>query len=135
MGIASSAFVLMMIGSFGLPLLAEISPRLGGTPLVDSEKVTPFLLLGTYFILTVAELFISPMGISFVSKVSPPQYQGLMQGGWIGATALGNGLLFIGAILYDSIPIWMTWGIFVIATAISMLTILFMIKWLERVAK
>ena len=76
------------------------------------------------------------LGISiFVSKVSPPQYQGLMQGGWLGATALGNGLLFIGAILYDSIPIWMTWGIFVITTAISMLTILFMIKWLERVAK
>lgn len=135
MGIAASAFVLMMIGSFGVPLLAEISPSMGGTPLVDSQKVTPFLLLGTYFILTVAELFISPMGISFVSKVAPPQYQGLMQGGWLGATALGNGLLFIGAILYESIPIWMTWGIFVVATSISMFTVLFMVKWLERVAK
>ena len=75
------------------------------------------------------------MGISFVSKVAPPQYQGLMQGGWLGATALGNGLLFIGAVLYETIPIWMTWGIFVTATAISMFTIMFMIKWLERVAK
>lgn len=135
MGIASSAFVLMLIGSFGLPLLSEISPSMGGTPLEDAQKVTPYLLLGTYFILTVAELFISPMGISFVSKVAPPQYQGLMQGGWLGATALGNGLLFIGAILYESIPIWMTWGIFVVATAISMFTVLFMVKWLERVAK
>ncbi len=135
MGIASSAFVLMAFGSFGLPLFHEISSAEGGTPLLTSERVTPFLLLGTYFILTVAELFISPMGISFVSKVAPPQYQGLMQGGWLGATALGNGLLFIGAILYESIPIWMTWSVFVIATAISMITIMFMIKWLERVAK
>ncbi len=135
MGIASLGFVVMVLGSFGLPLFSEISSSMGGTPLLDAQKVTPFLLLGTYFILTVAELFISPMGISFVSKVAPPQYQGLMQGGWLGATALGNGLLFIGAILYESIPIWMTWSIFVVATAISMFTIIFMIKWLERVAK
>lgn len=135
MGIAMLGFVLMMFGSFGLPLFNDISTSNGGTPLAESLKVTPFLLAGTYFILTVAELFISPMGISFVSKVAPPQYQGLMQGGWLGATALGNGLLFIGAILYESIPIWMTWGIFVVACAISMFTILFMVKWLERVAK
>jgi len=135
MGIASLAFVVMMLGSFGLPLFETIDPEMGGSPLHDSEKVTPYLLLGTYFILTVAELFISPMGISFVSKVAPPQYQGMMQGGWLGATALGNGLLFIGAILYSTIPIWMTWSIFVIATAISMFTIMFMVKWLERVAK
>jgi POT family proton-dependent oligopeptide transporter len=135
MGIASLGFVVMLFGSFGLPLFTEISSSHNGTPLLDSQKVAPYLLLGTYFILTVAELFISPMGISFVSKVAPPQYQGMMQGGWLGATALGNGLLFIGAVLYESIPIWMTWGIFVIATAISMLTITFMLKWLERVAK
>ncbi|MCD4834553.1 MAG: peptide MFS transporter [Bacteroidales bacterium] len=135
MGIASLAFVVMALGSFGLPLFKTINPQSGGVPLEDAVRVTPFLLLGTYFILTVAELFISPMGISFVSKVSPPQYQGMMQGGWLGATALGNGLLFIGAILYETIPIWMTWSIFVIATAISMFTIIFMIKWLERVAK
>ena len=135
MGIASLAFVVLMLGSFGVPMFADISPALGGSPLTNAERVTPFLLLGTYFILTVAELFISPMGISFVSKVAPPQYQGLMQGGWLGATALGNGLLFIGAIMYESIPIWMTWSIFVVATAISMFTIMFMTKWLERVAK
>ena len=75
------------------------------------------------------------MGISFVSKVAPPQYQGLMQGCWLGATAVGNGLLFIGAILYESIPIWMTWTVFVVACLVSMFTMIFMLKWLERVAK
>eukprot|EP01029_Cantina_marsupialis_P022886 TRINITY_DN561_c1_g4_i1.p1 TRINITY_DN561_c1_g4~~TRINITY_DN561_c1_g4_i1.p1 ORF type:complete len:506 (-),score=91.74 TRINITY_DN561_c1_g4_i1:4008-5525(-) len=135
MFIAALGFVVMSLGSIGLPLFKSIDPASGGTPLDAAAKVTPFLLIGTYFILTVAELFISPLGISFVSKVAPPQYQGIMQGGWLGATALGNQLLFIGAIFYQTIPLWMTWGIFVTVCMISMITMLFMVKWLERVAK
>jgi POT family proton-dependent oligopeptide transporter len=130
--IAALAYLLMTIGSLNLPLKSEVI-AMGG--LSDAQRVTPWLLIGTYFILTVAELFISPLGISFVSKVAPPQYQGIMQGGWLGATALGNQLLFIGAIFYDNLPIWLTWLMFVIACLISMLTMLFMLKWLERVAK
>jgi POT family proton-dependent oligopeptide transporter len=130
MGIATAAFVLMAVVSklSNLPLHSEIVGR-------SHILVTPWLLIGTYFILTVAELFISPLGISFVSKVAPPQYQGIMQGGWLSATALGNQLLLVGAIFYKSLPIWMTWSIFVAACLISMLTMLFMLKWLERVAK
>ncbi len=132
MGIAALAYVVMAIGSLGLPLSSEVK-AMGG--LADSARVTPFLLIGTYLILTIAELFISPLGISFVSKVAPPQYQGIMQGCWLGATALGNQLLFIGAILYEHIPIWATWVVFVAACCISMFTMLFMIKWLERITK
>lgn len=132
MGIAAMGYVLMAIGSYTVPSKDELT-AMGG--LAEAEKVTPLLLIGTYFILTVAELFISPLGISFVSKVAPPKYQGIMQGAWLGATAVGNQLLFIGAILYDSIPIWLTWTVFVTACAISMFTMLFMVKWLERVAK
>jgi POT family proton-dependent oligopeptide transporter len=132
MFIAASAYVLMSIGSFGLPLHTDVV-KMGG--LADAQRVTPFLLIGTYFILTVAELFISPLGISFVSKVAPPQYQGIMQGGWLSATALGNQLLFIGAIFYESVPIWLTWSLFVVVCLISMTMMLIMLKWLERVAK
>ena len=106
---------------------------MGGLP--DSESVTPFLLIGTYLILTIAELFISPLGISFVSRVAPPQYQGLMQGGWLGATAIGNQLLFIGAVLYQTIPIWLTWGMFVVVCLISMIVMFSMLKWLNRITK
>lgn len=132
MGIAALGFIVMAVGSYfsHLPLHSEII-EMGTSPV----KVTPWLLVITYLILTVAELYISPLGISFVSKVAPPKYQGIMQGGWLGATALGNQLLFIGAILYESIPIWLTWTIFVVACSISMFTMLFMLKWLERVAK
>jgi POT family proton-dependent oligopeptide transporter len=58
-----------------------------------------------------------------------------MQGGWLGATAIGNQLLFIGAVLYESIPIWLTWTVFVVACSLSMITMFIMLKWLERVAK
>jgi POT family proton-dependent oligopeptide transporter len=132
MFIAALGYVVMVLGSLNLPLLSEVK-AMGGLPEVD--KVSPMILISTYFILTVAELFISPLGISFVSKVSPPQYQGIMQGLWLGATAVGNQLLFIGAIFYASIPIWMTWSIFVVACLISMFAILFMLKWLERVSR
>ncbi len=132
MFIAASAYFVMTLGSIGLPLKSEVD-AMGG--LTDVERVTPWLLIGTYFILTVAELFISPLGISFVSKVAPPQYQGVMQGGWLGATAIGNQLLFIGAIFYDTVPLWLTWTVFVVACLLSMFTMLFMLKWLERVAK
>ena len=132
MGIAATGFLIMAIGSYvsNLPMHKDII-ALGTSPV----KVTPLLLMVTYLILTVAELYISPLGISFVSKVAPPKYQGIMQGGWLGATAIGNQLLVIGAILYESIPIWMTWTVFVVACCISMFTMLFMLKWLEKVAK
>jgi len=132
MGIAAVAFVLMSVASIGLPNLNEVK-AMGELP--TAQKVTPFLLIGTYLILTVAELFISPLGISFVSKVAPPKLQGLMQGLWLLATGLGNQLLIIGAIFYKNIPIWATWSIFVAACLISMFTMLFMLKWLERVSK
>ena len=132
MGIAVIAFAVMSIGSMGLPTNKEIT-AMGG--LDTAMRVTPFLLIGTYFILTIAELFISPLGLSFVSKVAPPQHQGIMQGCWLGATALGNQLLVFGAIFYENIPIWATWAVFVIACLISMFTMLAMVKWLERVAK
>ena len=119
MGIAALAFVVMAVGSYfsNLPMHKEII-EMGTSPI----KVTPWLLIITYLILTVAELYISPLGISFVSKVAPPKYQGIMQGGWLGATAIGNQLLFIGAVLYEAIPIWLTWTIFVVACCISMFT-------------
>ena len=130
MGIAAIAFALMAVVSkwSDLPLHSEIVGR-------SNVLVTPWLLIGTYFILTVAELFISPLGISFVSKVAPPHLQGLMQGGWLAATAIGNQFLFVGAICYEWIPIWATWGLFVVACLISMFTMLAMLKWLEKVAK
>lgn len=133
MGIASLAYVFLMVFSFALPTkdaLGTMSPDA-----IDAMKLTPWVMIGLYFILTVAELFISPLGIAFVAKVAPPHMQGVMQGAWLAATAVGNSILFIGGILYTSSPMWLTWFIFVAACGLSMFVMLGMVKWLERVAK
>lgn len=132
MAIAALAFVIMAVGSLGLPKYQEVQ-AMGGLPF--DQRVTPWLLFATYFILTVAELFISPLGLSFVSKVAPAHLQGLMQGCWLGATAIGNFSLFLGAMMYENISISLTWTVFVIVCAISMIAMFAMVKWLERVAK
>jgi POT family proton-dependent oligopeptide transporter len=133
MGIACLAYVFLMLMSTAVPAkerLVSMTPEA-----LDAMRLTPWVMVGLYFILTVAELFISPLGLSFVSKVAPPHLQGLMQGCWLAATAVGNSILFIGGILYTNVPIWACWLVFVCATGLSMIVMLGMVKWLERVAR
>lgn len=129
--IAAIAYVVMTVASLGLPSQASLN----GAPVPAADRVTPLVLFSVYFILTIAELFISPLGLSFVSKVAPAHLQGLMQGCWLGATAVGNGLLFLGALMYEKIDLSMAWGVFAIVCFISMGIMLSMVKWLERVTK
>lgn len=133
MGIAALAYIFIMIVSFTLPSKAELANMTADS--VNAIRVTPWVMIGLYFILTVAELFISPLGLAFVSKVAPPHMQGLMQGCWLAATAVGNSLLFVGGLLYMNTPIWSTWAVFVAACLMSMIIMLSMVRWLERVAK
>lgn len=124
--LAAVGFVIMVLGSLNLMSPSE----LGGNP--SPDRVSANWLIGTYFILTVAELFLSPMGLSFVSKVAPPRFQGLMQGGWLGATALGNQLLFVGSSLWVAIAIWQVWAVFVVCCLISAAFIFTIMKKLEK---
>ena len=99
-------------------------------------KIGPWVLIVTYFFLTVAELFISPLGLSFVSKVAPKNLQGLCQGLWLGATACGNLLIWIGPLMYNSFKSqWMCWTVFMVVCLISAGVMLGMVKWLERITK
>jgi POT family proton-dependent oligopeptide transporter len=126
--ITAVAFVILMIGSFDLWPFAEAQ----GNP--ASPRVGPYWLISTYFTLTIAELFLSPMGISFVSKVSPPKYQGLMQGCWLGATALGNQMLWVGSYLYERVAIWQVWAVFIVLSLIAAAFIFTVMKKLEKVS-
>lgn len=126
--ITGLAFVLLMIASFGLP-----SPKsLGGLGAPDPSRVSTYWLITTYLILTMAELFLSPMGISFVSKVAPPKYKGLMQGGWLAAVAGGNYLMGQAAGLWDVLPLWALWSIFAVC---CLLAATFMFSILKRLEK
>lgn len=127
--IAAFSFLVMVIGSLGLVAPKDLADG------ADPERVTAYLLIGTYFSLTIAELFLSPMGISFVSKVAPPRLRGLMQGGWLCATALGNQLLFVGTILWGQFEIWQVWVFFTVCCIISAVIIFSLMKRLEEVAK
>ena len=90
-------------------------------------------LILTYLILTFAELCLSPMGISFVSKVAPPKYKGLMMGGWFAATAVGNYLVAVIGYLWGSVELWMLWSILIVLCLISALFIFSIMKRLEKV--
>ena len=135
MGIAGLAYLFLALysSSQGYPSAETF------TAMADSAKVGlkagPWVLIVTYFFLTVAELFISPLGLSFVSKVAPKNLQGLCQGLWLGATAVGNGLLWIGPLMYNKWPIWICWVVFLVICLISMAVMFGMVKWLERGAK
>ena len=135
MGISGIAYLFLAIYSMlqGYPSADEF------TALADSAKTGlkagPWVLIVTYFFLTVAELFISPLGLSFVSKVAPKNLQGLCQGLWLGATAVGNGLLWIGPLIYNEFPIWVCWTVFLAVCVISMGVMFGMVKWLERVTQ
>jgi POT family proton-dependent oligopeptide transporter len=75
------------------------------------------------------------MGLSFVSKVSPPRFQGLMQGGWLAATAVGNALLFVGTIVYSNLELWQAWLVFVTCCLLSAAFIFTIMKRLEAATK
>lgn len=99
-------------------------------------KTSPMVLILTYFFLTVAELFISPLGLSFVSKIAPLHLQGICQGLWLTATAIGNLFIAIGVTMLNTFPDqWMCWAVFALFCLISMGVMLGMVKWLERVTK
>jgi POT family proton-dependent oligopeptide transporter len=85
-------------------------------------------------VLTVAELLLSPIGISFVSKVAPPQYKGMMMGGWFVATAIGNFLISIPGLLWGKTELYVVWGVLIAICLVSALFIFSILKRLEKVA-
>lgn len=130
--IAALGFVLLAIASTGLPTPNTVAD-MGG--LAETGRVSTNWLISTYFVLTIAELFLSPMGISFVSKVAPPKYKGMAQGGWLAATAVGNYLVAIIGYLWGGLPLWMLWGILVVCCGVSAIFLFSVMKKLERTTK
>ncbi len=130
MVIAAFGFVLVLISSLGL-----ISPKDLSGAVEESGSISPYWLMSSYLILTIAELFLSPIGLSFVAKVAPPRFQGLMQGGWLLATAIGNKFLFVGSLLWGKIELYMLWGIFIICCILAAIFIFSIMKRLEASTK
>lgn len=130
MVIAACGFLILAVGSMGLPTPKEVETA-GINPDV---LVSPNWLISTYLVLTFAELLLSPMGISFVSKVAPPKYKGMMMGGWFVATAIGNYLVAIIGYLWGGMQLWMVWSVLIVCCLLSALFIFSIMKKLEKVA-
>jgi len=126
--ITAVGFLIMVLASQGLMSPAELAVK-GG---VSDTLLSPYWLIGTYFTLTIAELFLSPIGISFVSKVAPPQFKGLAQGGWFFATAIGNLMAgFIGP-FWDK---WQLWQFFMLLVCLTILSAIFIFSILKRLER
>ncbi|MDE6521339.1 MAG: MFS transporter [Muribaculaceae bacterium] len=117
MVVAGIAYLVMVFGSLSLV----------GT----NGDVSTNWLIATYLLLTFAELLLSPMGISFVSKVAPPKLKGAMMGGWFAATAVGNYLVSIPMLLWGKIPVWTIWVILIVLCLLSAAFIFSQMKKLE----
>lgn len=130
--VAACAYVLMAVCSVGLltPAAQELA-RVSGNPTYADANV----LIFTYLILTFGELLLSPMGISFVSKVAPPKYKGMMMGGWFVATAIGNYLVSVGGNLWGDLPLWAVWSVFVGVCLVAAIFMFAMMKKLEDATK
>ena len=130
MVIAAVGFMLLAFGSFGLPTPAEVEAN----GIAESALLSPNWLISTYLVLTFAELFLSPMGISFFSKVAPPKYKGAMMGLWFVATAIGNYLVAIIGYLWGGMQLWMVWSVLIVLCLLSALFMFSIMKKLDKVA-
>ena len=131
--VAAIAYALMAFSSFGLPMPQTEMGADGNPVAVHVADVTPNLLITVYLILTFGELLLSPMGISFVSKVAPPKYKGMMMGGWFVATAIGNQLVVVGGLLWGAVPLWVCWSVFLGVCLVAAIFMFAMMKRLESV--
>ena len=128
--VAALAFVVLMVGSWSLPAAeAQKAAVEAGT----ATLVSPNWLISTYFVLTIAELLLSPIGISFVTKVAPPKYKGMMMGGWFVATAIGNFLIMVPGLMWG-MDLTIIWGVLIGICLLSAGFIFSILKRLEKVA-
>ncbi len=131
--VAACGFFIMIGASIGL-----LSPDAQAAAIQNGEDVTRVSanwLVSTYLVLTFAELLLSPIGISFVSKVAPPKYAGLMMGLWFASTAIGNFLVQIPGLLWGAnVELPYIWAVLAGICLVSAIFIFSILKKLEKVA-
>jgi proton-dependent oligopeptide transporter, POT family len=105
-------------------------------PSIYLYKVSPAWLWGTYFVVTAAEVFLSPMGLSLVSKLAPARLTSLLMGGWFLTMSLGSKVAGLMTSSWDKFPdkriyffIWFVAGVIGSALIFSR------IGWLNRIVR
>jgi len=128
----------MLVAALGFGVITMASTNLI-SPMDLGDKtqsiLSPGWLISTYLTLTFAELLLSPMGISFVTKVAPPKYKGLMMGGWFVATAIGNYASQLPSQLWNKIPLMYNWAILIALCLISAILMFALLKKLKAMTE
>ena len=124
--VAAVAYLIMTVSTLGLAAPNAQNPE-------HLANLDPNLLVTTYLILTFAELLLSPIGISFVTKVAPDKYKGVMMGLWFGATAIGNFLVAIPTKLWGN-EHYVVWGTLMVICLVAAAFIFSILKKLNKVA-
>ena len=131
--ITTIGFTIMFIASMGLPSVHTLGGNaITGTTQYSGLAVSPYWLISTYFTLTIAELFLSPMGLSFVAKIAPPKIRGTMQAGWLAATAIGN---YCAGAIGQFYKNWELWQFFLLVMCLSLVSAVIMFSILKIVNK
>lgn len=125
------AFGLLISALSVLVMVAAVHIGNNGT-----EKVSVWWLVANYGIITIGELFLSPMGLSIVSKLSPKNITALMMGGWFLSTSIGNKLSGVLASMWDTYDdkanfFWVNFGLLMFATVLMFA----LVKNLNKVMK
>ena len=125
------AWGLFISGLSALVMVAAVYASNNG-----AEKAGMWWLVASYGVITLGELFLSPMGLSIVSKLSPPHITSLMMGGWFVSTSIGNKLSGVLATMWDNYSnkanyFWLNFGLLMAAAAICFV----ILKWLNKVMK
>jgi POT family proton-dependent oligopeptide transporter len=100
------------------------------------EKSSMLWLIGSYGVITVGELCLSPMALSLVSKLSPPRLTALMMGGWFLAISIGNKMSGVLASMWDGYE--HKANFFLVNCVLALITsviILLMVKWLNKITR
>ncbi|OXB02905.1 MFS transporter [Flavobacterium oncorhynchi] len=125
------AFGLLISALSVLVMIAAV--KIGGN---GTEKVSVWWLVANYGIITIGELFLSPMGLSVVSKLSPVNITSLMMGGWFLSTSIGNKLSGVLASMWDTYDnkvnfFWVNFALLMFATVLMFA----LVKQLNKVMK
>lgn len=124
---AKIAWGMLITAGSTLFMIGAVAVSSGG-----AFKVSPLWLVGTYGVITIGELCLSPMGLALVSKLAPARVTALMMGGWFLATAVGNKMAGVLAEFWEKIPIM---GIFAINCAAALLAALAIALMTRRIRR
>ena len=94
--------------------------------------VSPWWLIGLYFLHTIGELCLSPVGLSIVTKLAPARIVGAMMGLWFLSIAVGNKLAGMAGGLFETLPLPKLFGAVAGVSFVAALILLAITPWLRR---